>query len=121
VAQSDYVASQHVRLLGESLNYGQANCIDGTVLFASLLRKISLNTYLMLTSDHAFLGVDLTEDGKNRIYIETTLADDGTLEEAVEAGKQNVKEAKAKKDLVIVDVDTWRDRGVTPLKDTQAR
>ncbi len=121
VAQSEFVASQHVRLLGESLNYGQANCVDGTVLFASLLRKIGLNTFLMLTSDHAFLGVDLTEDGKNRVYIETTLADDGTLEEALEAGTDNVKNYKAKKDLVTVDVDNWRDRGVLPLKDTRAQ
>ena len=121
VANSDYVSSQHVRLLGESLNYGQANCVDGTVLLASLLRKIELNTYLMLTSDHAFLGVDLTEDGKNRIYIETTMMDDSSLEDAIEAGKDNVKTYKAKKDLMTVDVNQWRDRGITPLKDTRAK
>ncbi|MHC9541395.1 MAG: hypothetical protein AB9903_17970 [Vulcanimicrobiota bacterium] len=120
VARSDYVACQHVRLLGESINYGQANCVDGTVLLASLLRKIGLNTYLMLTSDHAFLGVDLTEDGKNRIYIETTLIDEGTLDEAIEAGRDNVKEYEAKKDLTTVDIDEWRNRGVVPLKDTDA-
>ncbi|MDQ7825964.1 MAG: hypothetical protein RDV48_24390 [Candidatus Eremiobacteraeota bacterium] len=120
VARSDYVACQHVRLLGESINYGQANCVDGTVLLASLLRKIGLKTYLMLTSDHAFLGVDLTEDGKNRIYIETTLIDEGTLDEAIEAGRDNVKEYGGKKDLTTVDVDEWRDRGVMPLKDTEA-
>ncbi len=118
VARSDYVASQHVRFLGESLKYGQANCVDGTVLFASLLRKIGLKTFLMLTSDHAFLGVDLTEDGKNRVYIETTLVDDSPLDDALESGQDNIKEYKQKKDLSTVDVDEWRDRGILPLKDT---
>jgi hypothetical protein len=120
VGRSDYVSSQHVRLLGESINYGQANCVDGTVLLASLLRKIGLNTYLMITSDHAFLGVDLTEAGGDRVYIETTLIDEGSLEEALKAGNENVREYKAKKDLLEVNVNEWRDRGVLPLKDTES-
>jgi hypothetical protein len=120
VAQADNVASQHVRLLGESLKYSQANCVDGTVLLASLMRKIGLKTYLMLTSDHAFLGVDLTEDGKNRVYIETTMVDDSSLDDALESGQENFKEARKKKDLLVVDVGKWRDRGILPLKDTRA-
>jgi hypothetical protein len=120
VAESDGVACQHVRLLGDSITYGQANCVDGTVLFASLLRKIGLSTYLMLSSDHAFLGVDLAENGKDRVYIETTMVGDSTLEEALEAGRENVKEYKAKKDLTIVDINKWRDRGILPLKDIKA-
>lgn len=117
-AESDYVNSQHVRLLGDSLSGKQANCVDGTVLLASILKKIGLNTYLMSTKHHMYLGVDLDEDGKKRIYIETTLIDDTSLDEAIKAGaEQYRKDMKDKKNLIIVDVDEAREMGIMPLKD----
>lgn len=117
-AESDYVNSQHVRLLGDSITGGQANCVDGTVLLASILKKIGLNTYLVSTSKHMYLGVDLDEDGKKRIYIETTMIDDDTLDNAIKAGaEQYKKDSKDKKNLIVVDVDEARDMGIMPLKD----
>ncbi len=117
-AESDYVNSQHVRLLGDSLSGGQANCVDGTVLLASILKKIGLNTYLMSTKHHMYLGVDLDEEGKKRIYIETTMIDDDTLDNAIKAGaEQYKKDSKDKKSLIVVDVDEAREMGIMPLKD----
>lgn len=121
-ADSDFLSSQHVRLLGDSLAGKQANCVDGTVLLASILKKIGLNTYLMATDDHMYLGVDLTEDGKKRIYIETTLLDDTSLDEAIKSGTEQYNNDKKKKDgLIIVDVDAARDMGIMPLKDVGSK
>ena len=121
-AESDYVNSQHVRLLGDSLSGKQANCVDGTVLLASILKKIGLNTYLMSTKHHMYLGVDLDEDGKKRIYIETTMIDDDTLDNAIKAGTEQFrKDSKDKKNLIIVDVDEARDMGIMPLKDVEGK
>jgi hypothetical protein len=48
--------TQRTRLPRESLAQKSANCIDGTVLMASLLEGASLNLALVLVPGHAFLG-----------------------------------------------------------------
>lgn len=65
--------NMHVRFLDESLDDRQANCVDASVLLASVLRKIGLHAYLVLAPGHMFLGFDLDPDGKRRAYLETTL------------------------------------------------
>ena len=49
-------ASQRVRLPRESLADKQANCIDGTVLFASLVEGISMNPAIVIVPGHAFVA-----------------------------------------------------------------
>jgi hypothetical protein len=70
-AEDEGVYSQHVRLFDESVNASQANCVDGTVLLAAMLRKIGLHPALVLIPGHMFLAVDLDEE--TTIGIETTL------------------------------------------------
>ncbi len=43
---SEEVYSQYVRFLDQSITNTQANCVDGSVLFASILRKISIKPFL---------------------------------------------------------------------------
>ncbi|GAB3642927.1 hypothetical protein [Spirosoma arcticum] len=66
------VASQHVRLLDESIRYTQANCVDGAVLLASILRKIDINPILVVLPGHMFVGFDLDAEGDQQAYLETT-------------------------------------------------
>lgn len=68
----DAVLSQHVRFLDESWDNGQANCVDGSVLLASILRRIDLNPTLVLVPGHMLLGFDLDAGGRQRAYLETT-------------------------------------------------
>jgi hypothetical protein len=72
-APGDKVLSQHVRFLDQSWNNSQANCVDGSVLLASILRKIDLNPSLVLVPGHMFLAFDLDGQGRQRAYLETTL------------------------------------------------
>ncbi|MFZ4774188.1 MAG: hypothetical protein ACOYM3_02415 [Terrimicrobiaceae bacterium] len=65
------VYSQHVRLFDESVTAAQANCVDGSVLLAAILRKIGLRPSLVLIPGHMFLAVDL--DDETTIGLETTL------------------------------------------------
>lgn len=67
------VLSQNVRLLDESIRYTQSNCVDGTVLFASILRKIAINPILVVVPGHMFVGFDLDADGDQQAYLETTM------------------------------------------------
>ena len=77
--ESESVYSQHVRFVDESVANEQANCVDGSVLFASVLRKLGLRPFLTIVPGHMFMGVYLTPTGDERIAIETTLI--GTRED----------------------------------------
>jgi hypothetical protein len=66
------VASQHVRLIEESINNSQANCVDGSVLMASLLRKIGIESFLMLTPTHCYMGFYLDRTRERSLLLETT-------------------------------------------------
>jgi len=48
--------SQRVRLPGRSLADGCANCLDGAVLFASLLAAFDLDPVILFLPDHALVG-----------------------------------------------------------------
>jgi len=72
-AVSNKIFSQYVRFFDDSLNTAQANCIDGTVLFASILRRIGINPKIILVPGHAFLGFDLNSNGNQVGFLETTM------------------------------------------------
>lgn len=67
------VSSQAVRFLDESVAATQANCVDGSVLLASILRKIGLNVHLVLVPGHCYLAFDGDKDGKSLMGLETTM------------------------------------------------
>jgi hypothetical protein len=65
--------SQHVRFLDESLAMSQANCVDGSVLIASILRKVDIAPSLILVPGHMFLAFQLDAEGENYAFLETTM------------------------------------------------
>jgi len=73
VGASQAIASQHVRLLDESLTNTQANCVDGSVLFASLLRKIGIEPFLVFAPRHCYVGFFLEDDEEHPVALETTM------------------------------------------------
>jgi hypothetical protein len=64
---------QRVRLPAEVLTQESANCIDGTLLMASLLEAASLNPALVFIPQHALLGWEIQENSRQWDYLETTL------------------------------------------------
>lgn len=75
-------ASQRVRLPRESLADGQANCIDGAVLFASLLEGISMSPAIVIVPGHAFVAWETWRNSAQWKYLETTMIGSHTFEEA---------------------------------------
>jgi hypothetical protein len=69
---SSAILSQHIRSITASISDAQANCVDGSVLFASIYRKIGLNTFLVLVPHHCYVGVCLDPQGKQFVILETT-------------------------------------------------
>src|SRR4029077_11411867 len=65
--------TQRTRLPRESLRHKSANCIDGTVLMASLLEAASLHPAIVLVPGHAFVGWETWEGSDEWDYLETTM------------------------------------------------
>lgn len=72
-AVSKDIHSQYVRFFNDSLSSSQANCVDGTVLFASILRRVGINPKLVLVPGHMFLAYDLDKNGQQVAFLETTM------------------------------------------------
>lgn len=87
---------QHVRFLDESIEASQANCIDGSVLMASIFRKIGLNVSIILVPRHAYVAV-LNKDGDQYLFaIETTMLKSAEIEKAIEHATETGPEALSK-------------------------
>ncbi|HNV69843.1 MAG TPA: hypothetical protein PKO06_09110 [Candidatus Ozemobacteraceae bacterium] len=81
-SQSDSVLSQHVRFVDQAIENTQANCVDGSILFASLLSKIDLDPFLVVLPDHAFIGFHLNPDHTEQAFLETTMLSEVSSETA---------------------------------------
>jgi hypothetical protein len=75
-------STQRVRLPRESLADREANCIDGTVLVASLLEAMSMHPAIVIVPGHAFVGWETWPDSGEWRYLETTMIDHGSFEQA---------------------------------------
>ena len=82
--KDERVTSQYVRFVDESLRHQQANCVDGSVLFASVLRKMGLAPFLVVVPHHMYVGVALSpRDDRDAVAcIETTMLGAGESEGA---------------------------------------
>jgi len=75
--------AQTVRLVDDSLKTSQANCMDGSVLFASVLRRVGIDPFLVLIPNHAFLGFYLDKEHKTTSFLETTRMGTIDLDQAI--------------------------------------
>ena len=78
---------QRVRLPRQSIAERAANCLDGTVLMASLLEAASLQPALVLIPGHALLGWQSADGGGSWDYVETTQLGSKPFAEARALGK----------------------------------
>ena len=77
------LSNQRVRLPRESLKDKEANCIDGTVLFASLLEAVSLSPGIVLVPGHAFVAWETWRESPSQWkFLETTMIGSSSFEEA---------------------------------------
>lgn len=140
---SDYFGAvgQHVRLPAESLAGGAgANCIDGTVLFASLLELAGMEPVLIVRRQpgggggHAYVGVKARPSNYNphdpvmfaapaTIWaVETTMLGSDTFAAAQSRATavryedfSNYAAMRPGADYYEVDVAALRNRGITPI------
>jgi hypothetical protein len=121
------VDAQHVRFLDESINMTQANCVDGSVLMASVLKKIEIKTALVLVPGHCYLAFYSHDPAKGgKLYgVETTmLGDRASLVDAINAATykkdDSLQKNAAKFDqedsgFMLVYLDEAREAGIMPI------
>ena len=71
--QSKSVFSQHVRFVEDVIASDQANCADGSVLFASVLYKLGILPALVMIPGHMFVGFFVDQQKKQPLFLETTM------------------------------------------------
>ena len=121
------VYAQHVRFLDESINMTQANCVDGSVLMASVLKKIEIKTSLVLVPGHCYLAFYSNDPAKGgKLYgVETTMLGNKVgLTEAINtatfSAEKSLQKNAAKFDqensgFMLVDLDEAREAGIMPI------
>lgn len=121
------VYAQHVRFLDESINMTQANCVDGSVLMASVLKKIEIKTCLVLVPRHCYLAFYSKEPEKGgKLYgVETTmLGSKKTLNDAINVATVQDEKSLQKSwkkfqqegsGFMLVDLDDAREAGIMPI------
>jgi hypothetical protein len=95
-AGSENLFSQTVRSFDNALKTNQANCVDGTVVFASILKRIGITPLFVLVPGHCFLGyvTEFSKDGKvvDWAFLETTM---------LSSSKVKVVDPKSKKEYLL--------------------
>jgi len=125
---SGNVYTQHVRLIGDSIKTAQANCVDGSVLFASVFQKLGLDPFLVSIPGHMFLGVYLDKDHSDFACIETTMLSSSTFEDAVKTGNSTFQkhheeltsEDSNDPNFALIDITEARKIGILPLREPSA-
>ena len=84
---SETVLSQYVRFVDQSLANTQANCVDGSVLLASILRKISIEPFLVTVPGHMYVGFYLGAGKSQFVGLETTVIGLPEVAEEKKAGE----------------------------------
>ena len=78
---SNVVFSQRVRTFDDALESSQINCVDGSVLLASLLKAININPILVRIPGHMFVGYYTDKTHTDMNFLETTMIGDVNLDD----------------------------------------
>lgn len=105
-------ASQTIRLPETSLADTAANCIDGSMLFASILEKAELEPVVTYVSGHAFVGARQAPGDPSVWSVETTMVGTSDFDSALDVG---LAEYMNKPHLFDLVVKKARLAGVTPI------
>ncbi len=114
---------QRTRFPREVLASHNAQCVESTVLFASLLEAIGLEPYIVRVPGHAFVGWEPTKKDYatpgTLYYLETTAVSWSSFENAMDRAAETAESNKAAFKIpnsgsVILKVSDLRRAGITP-------
>lgn len=112
------MTTQRTRLPRESISLRSANCIDGTVLLASLLEGVSLNPAIVLVPGHAFVGWEAWHGSGDWNFLETTMIGTADFEAANNSGQRQYDQFSkfSKNKIKLHSLEDLRSRGIWPME-----
>ncbi len=106
--------TERVRTPRESLAQNAANCIDGAILYASLFENLGMEPVVVLVPGHAYVGVRLSPESEDFLYLETAYTGRATFEAASSAAQRNLARYRPS-DIISVHIDEARQAGIYPM------
>jgi hypothetical protein len=116
ISSSFFLGFQHVRRPSEVLDALSANCLDGSLLFASVLELVGMNPVLVFKTGHVYVAVE-SAPGSGVIWpVETTMVGTSDFSDAFATAQAELS-ADSKNDprFELVAVSDARAVGVLPL------
>ena len=105
--------AQRIRYVPDIIKSGGANCVELTILFASVMESIEMAPMIVLVPGHAFFGLKLSS-GKN-IFLEATMLPMADFEEALKTGEEEFVEHQKNDTIIgIIDIKEMRGEGILP-------
>ncbi len=105
---------QAVQLPRESLERRVANCIDGAVLYASLIELAGLEPMIVIQNTHAFVGWKVWRGAEEYEFLETTMTDTAPFDEALASGIEQYGKLKGDNSF---EREVFDERGFARLLD----
>lgn len=117
VPGSFFDGAQYVKLPADALATQSANCVDGTLVFASALEAMGMHPILIFMTGHVFLGVWGDPEHTWLALVETTMIGYASYEDAAHAAIETFETLQRGDDplFLAVDVVEVRQRGVIPV------
>jgi hypothetical protein len=115
---SPLVSTQYVRFLDQSVHDQGANCVDASVLFCSILRRIGLRPVLLFRPGHCFVAFYDSAEAGRLVAFEPTMLGQAQFQASVAEG---AKEMQATLPFVgtsqysVVDIALCRQQGINPI------
>ena len=106
--------TQRIRLPRETLELSNANCIDVSVAFASVMENLGMKPVIVIVPGHAFTGVRLGPNSQEVLYLDLTVLPGGTFTAAVARARAWLKKTPPNQ-VLTVDVAAARSLGVYPM------
>jgi hypothetical protein len=109
---------QHVRRVSESIQALSANCIDGSLVFASAAELLGVEPVLIFVTGHAYVGIRSAPGSPIIWPIETTLVGDASVtppDAYFTALTERSNDVATDPIYQEIDVATMRRAGITPL------
>jgi hypothetical protein len=112
---------QRTRLPSEVLKSTNAQCLEGALLYATLLEAIGLRPIVVRVPGHAFVGWRPSAKDPLRgklhhdaYFLETTATHDASFEQAVDYAMDEFEQHDQKHEAAVIDIPELRRAGVTP-------
>lgn len=121
-AASEMGFAQRTRLPSDVLTSKNAQCLEGAILFATLMEAIGLEPIIVRIPGHAFAGWHSAKDGipdGTPLFVETTMVHSASYDDAVSYAKSEVEKQNQAKHFAqgisrFIEVKQLRAAGITP-------